>query len=125
MKLKTILIIDDEPVICQLVKTSLENLWPTIKVETCTNGQEAVRRVEALKPNLVLLDINMPVVSGTDIAMKLKERAETSTIPIVFLTGMLTREEADERGHQIGGEYFLAKPVSIQELVQTVEKFIR
>lgn len=119
------LVIDDEPVICQLVKTSLENLWPTLRVETCTDGQKAIRLVETLMPNLVLLDVNMPVVSGTDIAMKLKERAQTQNIPIVFLTGMLTREEAEERGHQIGGEYFLAKPVSIQELVQTVERFIR
>lgn len=125
MKLKTVLIIDDDAVICQLVKTSLENFWPTLKVEMCTDGQKAVRQAEALKPNLILLDINMPIFSGTDIAQKLKERVDTKGIPIVFLTGMLTREEAEERGNQIGGGYFLAKPVSIHELVQTVERFIQ
>ena len=125
MKLKKVLIIDDEQVICQLVKTSLENLWPTLKVDTCTDGQVAVRQVEMSKPNLILLDINMPGVSGTDIAMKLKERADTQSIPIVFLTGMLTKEEALSKGNQIGGEFFLAKPVSINELVQTVERFIQ
>lgn len=125
MKLKTVLIVDDEAIICQLVKTSLENLWPTLKVETCTDGTKAVRQIETLKPNLILLDINMPVMSGTDIAQKLKEREVTASIPIVYLTGMLSREEAEQREHQVGGNYFLAKPVSIQELVQTVERFIQ
>ncbi len=125
MKLKTVLVIDDEPMICQLVKTSLENLWPTLRVEVCTDGQQAVHMAESLKPSLILLDINMPVLSGTDIAMKLKERTQTHAIPIVFLTGMLTHDEAQSKGNQIGGAYFLAKPVSIQEIVQTVEKFIQ
>lgn len=125
MKLKTVLIIDDEQIICQLVKTSLENLWPTLKVETCSDGNAAVRTVGSVKPNLILLDINMPGTSGTDIAMKLKERADTKDIPIIFLTGMLTKDEAAAKGNQIGGAFFLAKPVSIQELVQAVEKHIQ
>ena len=125
MKLKKIMIVDDEAMICQLVKSSLENLWPSLKVEICTDGAAAVQQIQKAAPNLIFLDINMPVVSGSDIAMKLKERHDTKSIPIVFLTGMLTKEEAESHAHRIGGEYFLAKPVSVEELVQTVERFIQ
>ena len=125
MKLKKILIVDDEEIVSRLVKTSLENLWPTLRVDVCNDGMGAVQQVRKLQPDLIFLDIQMPGISGSDIAMQLKERPETKNIPIVFLTGMLTKEEARARGNQIGGEYFLAKPVSIEELMATVERFIQ
>ena len=125
MKLKTVLIVDDQESICNLVKASLENLWPTLKVVTCPDSSRAMDKIKNLLPNLVILDVQMPGFSGADIAQAMKEYPATKAIPIIFLTGILTPEEARSRGNEIGGEHFMAKPINFGELTSTVEKYIR
>ena len=124
MKLKKVMVVDDQEMVCNLVKASLENLWPTLKVSTCTDSHEAFDKIKNFSPNLVLLDVQMGEISGPDVAQRLKEDPTTRTIPIVFLTGILTPDEARARGNTSGGEHFLAKPIDFKELAATVEKFI-
>lgn len=125
MKLKTVVIVDDQENICNLVKASLENVWPTLKVTTCPDSTRAVEKIRALNPDLVILDVEMPKVSGADIAQAMKEDPATSAIPILFLTGILTPEEAHNRVDKADGIHFLAKPIDFKELTAMVEKFIR
>ena len=125
MKLKTVVIVDDQESICNLVKASLENLWPTLKVVTCPDSSRALEKIRSLLPNLVILDIQMPGLSGADIAQEMKERPETQAIPIIFLTGILTPEEARQRADKGSGEHFVAKPINFGELTSTVEKYIQ
>ena len=124
MKLKKVLIVDDQESICNLVKASLENMWPTLKATTCTDSSQAFDKIKTLLPDLVLLDVQMGAVSGDDVAQQMRENPATRSIPIVFLTGILTPEEARARGNTSGGEHFLAKPIDFRELVATVEKYI-
>ena len=125
MKLKTVLIVDDQESICNLVKASLENLWPTLKVSTCPDSRRALEKIKSTLPNLVILDVQMPDVSGADIAQAMKESPDTKSIPVIFLTGILTPEEARDRSGRIGGEHFVAKPINFGELAATVEKYIQ
>ena len=125
VKLKSVVIVDDQENICSLVKASLENLWPTLKVMTCTDSTRAMEMIRSQLPNLVILDVEMPVKSGPDIAQAMKERSETQAIPIIFLTGILTEEEARIHGNEIGGEHFMAKPIDFGALTSAVEKYIR
>ena len=125
MKLKSVLIVDDQENICNLVKASLENLWPTLKVTTCADSSRAMEKIKSLLPNLVILDVQMPGISGPDIAQEMKESPDTKTIPIIFLTGILTPEEARGRSGNIGGEHFVAKPLDFSELVAAIEKYIK
>lgn len=125
MKLKTVVIVDDQENICNLVKASLENVWPTLKVTTCPDSTRAMEKIRALNPDLVILDVEMPKVSGADIAQAMREDPATKSIPIVFLTGILTPDEARSRAEKSNGIHFLAKPIDFKELTATVEKFIR
>jgi CheY-like chemotaxis protein len=124
MKLKKAMVVDDQEMICNLVKASLENAWPTLKVTKCSDSTRALEKIKALLPDLVLLDVQMGEVSGDDIAQAMKEDPATRAIPIVFLTGILTPEEAHARQNEIGGKHFLAKPIDFNELIATVEKYI-
>ena len=124
MKLKKVLVVDDQEMICNLVKASLENLWPTLKVITCSESSLAMDKIKNLLPDLVLLDIQMGDISGSDIAQQMKENPSTQGIPIIFLTGIISAEEAHARGNTSGGEHFLAKPLDFKELVAAVEKYI-
>ena len=124
MKLKKVMIVDDQESICNLVKAALENMWPMIKATTCSDSPKAFEKIKTLLPDLVLLDVQMGTVSGDDVAQAMREHPLTRSIPIIFLTGILTPEEARAKGNQSGGEQFLAKPIDFQELVAAVEKYI-
>ena len=125
VKLKTVLIVDDQESICSLVKASLENLWPTLKVVTCADSTRAMEKVKSLLPNLVILDVQMPEISGPDIAQAMKEHPDAKSIPIIFLTGILTPEEARGRADRVGRDIFIAKPINFGELTAAVEKYIQ
>ena len=124
MKLKKVFIADDQESISNLVKASLENMWPTVKATTCTDSAQAFDKIKTLLPDLVILDVQMGAVSGDDVAQAMKEHPLTDSIPIIFLTGILTPEEARARDNKSGGEFFLAKPIDFRELLAAVEKYI-
>ena len=121
MAKKKILVIDDETEFCELVKKFLER-QNDFEVSTCSEGTRAVDQTKRFKPDLVLLDVRMPEVSGTDIAETLRGNEATKNIPIIFLTAIVTEEDVQKSDHKIGGEYFLSKPVRIEELLALVKK---
>ncbi|NQV85237.1 MAG: diguanylate cyclase [Rhodospirillales bacterium] len=105
---QTILVVDDEPVIRKLLAALLANLGT---VELAASGEEALRKALALKPDLIVLDVQMPGLDGYEVGKRLKATVETSFIPIVFLTANITNEE-EERGLEIGATDFIRKPIS-------------
>ena len=124
MKLKKVMIVDDQESICNLVKSGIENTWPTVKATTCSDSTQAFDKIKTLQPDLVILDVQMGDVSGDDVAAAMKEHPLTQGIPIIFLTGILTPDEARVRGNKSGGAFFLAKPIDFKELMAAVEKYI-
>lgn len=104
----SLLLVDDEPANLRVMKQILQNDYRLIFAK---NGQEAVRLTEQKKPNLVLLDIMMPGMTGLEVCQKLKENLETASIPIIFVTAL--DDEADEAyGFELGAVDYISKPVS-------------
>jgi CheY-like chemotaxis protein len=119
---KKILIVDDEESLATVFKSLIEN---TGKYEVCkeTRGSKAFNAAKQFKPDLVLLDIMMPDIDGGEVARQLKEDADTRDIPIVFVSAAITKEEENEQGIIKGGHSILSKPVPIEKLLATIEKY--
>src|SRR5262249_42382997 len=109
----TILIVDDEPFNVDYLEQELAELgYETIRA---TNGQEALEKVAAEAPDLILLDVMMPVMDGFTVCRLLKEHEETRLIPIIIMTAL--DAVADRiQGIKAGADDFLTKPVHEEEL---------
>jgi DNA-binding response OmpR family regulator len=116
---KTILAVDDEPRYVRLLEV---NLVPDgYGVRTASNGQEAVEAVAAERPDLILLDVMMPVMDGFTACERIRE---FSTVPIIILTAK--GEERDRvRGLDAGADDYIVKPFSAQELLARVRAVLR
>ncbi len=118
MEKKVILVVDDAPAIIDLLAGLLKDKY---KVKAAPNGKIALRIAQSAKPpELILLDIVMPGMNGLEVCKELKKNAETTNIPIVFLSGEAD-EEACERGMEIGGAAYLKKPVEPASLFSVIE----
>jgi len=119
MPVKKILIIDDEEHTCHTLKKGIE-MKTTIQVLTATEGKEGVHLAKTQKPDLILLDIMMPDMAGTEVAEKLSEDPVTSSIPIIFVTATVKEDEVRGRNGVADGRIFMAKPVIIDELIKKI-----
>ena len=122
--MKRILVVDDEARMTRMLKLSLERTGKFI-VRTENKGANAINAARAFKPNLILLDVMMPDMDGEDVAAKIKEDEELNDIKIVFLTGLLTKDETCNTGKKIGRFMFLAKPVRDDDLINCIENQIQ
>ena len=120
---KRVLVIDDEESFCTFVGLALEKTG-RYKVASATGPLQGVAMAGALRPDLILLDIKMPQMDGPQLAELLLEDAKTKSIPIVFITGLVTNEETKHREMQVAGRTFIAKPVTRDELVQAVGRIL-
>jgi len=121
---KKILIIDDEEALTHLVKMNLEATG-NYEVMAENRGANGLADIKSFKPDLVLLDIIMPEIDGSDVASQIMADPETSGTPIVFLTAIIRKEEAAASKGVISGYPFIAKSVSIKELIECIEKNAR
>ena len=112
-----ILIVDDVMSNVLLLKILLTN--EKFQVCTANCGQMAVEQAKAEKPDLILLDVMMPDISGFDVAVILKKNPETKEIPIIFLTALNNPSDL-VKGFQVGANDFLSKPFNKEELVMRV-----
>lgn len=117
-----ILIVDDEPFNVDYLEQELADLgYETIRA---TNGQEALNKVAADAPDLILLDVMMPVMDGFTVCRLLKAQDETRLIPIVIMTALDARADRIT-GIQAGADDFLTKPVDEAELVARIETALK
>lgn len=121
MPKKRILVIDDEVNLTQMVKLNLEAVGD-YKVETENEGANAIETAKRFKPDLIFLDLIMPDIEGSDVARHLKAEPGFKNVPIVFFTATITSEEVKKKGGIVGGQTFLAKPVSLKQLVECIER---
>lgn len=116
---KTILVVDDEPRYVRLVEVNL--LSEAYAVRTASNGQEAVESVAASQPDLILLDVMMPIMDGFTACERIRE---FSNVPIIVVTAK--GEERDRvRGLDAGADDYIVKPFSAQELLARVRAVLR
>lgn len=112
-----ILVVDDDPDIRTLVHMVLEE--EGYDVMAAGDGREALTRVQQRQPALILLDLNMPVMSGWELHEELRSRQ--IGVPVVYMTAaQRARSEAESHGAQ----GYLAKPFGLNELLATVERFV-
>ena len=117
--MKKILIIDDEKDFGFFLKRNLE-LSGIYSVTVVTNGRDGINLALRQKPDLILLDVIMPEMSGFEVLKTLKADKSTMTIPVVMLTAVDT-EEAKEKALGLYNEDYIVKPVSISELMAKVD----
>ncbi len=117
-----VLIVDDNEQNLELMQAYLEDLECEIRV--AGDGLEALASVEKAEPDLVLLDIMMPRMSGFQVCAKLKGAPKTRDIPIIMVTAL--NENADvERAVETGADDFLTKPVNKLELLSRVKAHLK
>jgi two-component system alkaline phosphatase synthesis response regulator PhoP/two-component system response regulator VicR len=116
---KKILAVDDERHIVRLVEVNLARAG--YQVVTAFDGREALQKVEAEKPDLVVLDVMMPFMDGFEVLRNLKANPETAEIPVIMLTAKA--QDADVfRGWQSGVDCYLTKPFNPMELLTFVKR---
>jgi CheY-like chemotaxis protein len=120
---KKILIIDDEETFCIFAGWALEKTG-RYEVTTVTQPLQGIDIARSIRPDLILLDIKMPYMDGSQLAEMLLEDVETKSIPIVFITGLVTNEETEHRQMEVAGRTFIAKPVTNDELVGAVGRIL-
>lgn len=123
MQLKRILLIDDEVTFTRVLKLYLEQAGP-YEVTTAHCGREGIAAAKRVKPDLILLDVIMPDMDGSTVASELKEDKALAATPVIFLTAVVSREEAMTRSGLIGGQFFIAKPVAAKEIHQYIERYL-
>ena len=117
-----ILVVDDEPDITALVAYHLARAG--YRVSTAATGAEALKAAREERPDLVVLDLMLPGVSGYDVLAEMRTREETRDVGVILLTAR--REEADRiRGLSLGADDYLTKPFSPQELILRVAAVLR
>jgi two-component system phosphate regulon response regulator PhoB len=118
-----VLVVEDEQDIAALIKHALERAGDA-QVEIVGTGDAAVRAAAAQPPDLVILDLNLPVLSGGEVCRILRGRPETAAIPIIILTARTS--EADRvAGLDMGADDYVTKPFSLRELSARVRAVLR
>ena len=117
------LVVEDEQDIAGLIKPPLERSGDA-SVEIVGRGDEALRSIAGRPPDLVILDLNLPVVSGDEVCRILRQRAETRLLPIIMLTAR-TSESDRVGGLDLGADDYMTKPFSLRELGARVRAVLR
>ncbi len=117
-----VLIIDDEEDFCFFVRENL-NHTGRFEVFVATNGAYGIDLARRRKPDIILLDLMMPDMSGEQVAEELNRSEETAGIPKIFLTALATRADTgDNVLKKTGGSCFIAKPVRTKELIAAIRE---
>jgi phosphate regulon transcriptional regulator PhoB len=118
----TILIVEDEADIRKLVQYNLAQ--ERYKVIEAEDGEQALKVLQRVRPNLVILDLMLPGMSGLEVCKLLRKRQETAQLPILILTAK-TGEADKVVGLEMGADDYLAKPFSPREMVARVRAILR
>ena len=113
----TVLIVDDIPVNIILLKTMLART--NVKILTAVNGQEALDLVRSLKPQVVLLDIQMPVMNGLEVLKDIKSDPKLKDIAVIMVSAYTSAEDI-EQSMNLGASGFIKKPVIMDILLSNV-----
>jgi len=118
-----VLVVEDEQDIAGLIKHTLERSGDG-RVDIVSSGDAALRAVTEQTPDLVILDLNLPVLSGTEVCRILRGRPATANVPIIMLTAR-TAESDRVTGLDLGADDYVTKPFSLRELAARVRAVLR
>lgn len=118
---KKVLIVDDEPNIVTALDYLLRRSG--YEVQSAANGEEALAKVAAFRPDLVLLDVMMPQISGYEVCRRIRERSDWNGIKIVMLSAK-GRDAEVSKGLSLGADHYVTKPFSNAELVSRIGELL-
>jgi diguanylate cyclase (GGDEF)-like protein len=119
---KRILVVDDDRNLRKIIQTNLE--LAGYDVTTAANGNEALRVLDAMQPDLVVLDVMMPLMDGYEVARRIRRHPSNTNVPIIMLTA---KSEVEDKlaGFDAGADDYMTKPFGPQELLARVKAKIR
>jgi|SRR6056297_92369 len=121
---KKVLIIDDEEDFCFFVRENLINTG-MFEVFVATNGRYGIKLAKQEQPDIILLDLLMPDLTGEEVADELKNDAGTAAIPVIFVTALATQDDSGESGlKKTGSAYIISKPVRTRQLVNAINEIV-
>jgi two-component system response regulator RpaA len=115
----TVVVADDDDVLRSLLVLNLEA--EGINVHEAENGAKALQFALTHRPDLIVLDVMMPVHDGLKVLRALKDESTTSAIPVVLLTARAAADEIEE-GWQAGADFYLTKPFRMEELLELIDE---
>lgn len=118
-----VLIVEDEQDIAGLIKHTLERSGDA-DAEVVGSGDAALKAVEVRRPDLIILDLNLPVLSGVEVCRLLRSRSDVRQVPIIMLTAR-TGEQDRVNGLDLGADDYVTKPFSLRELSARVRAVLR
>jgi len=118
---KKVLIAEDEPSIVAAVEFLLQRNGYDVHI--ARNGEEALQQVENWKPDLVLLDVMMPLRSGYDVCARMRERSDLQHIKIVMLSAK-RRDAEVNKGLAMGADLYVTKPFSTRDLMDQINELL-
>jgi DNA-binding response OmpR family regulator len=119
---RTVLVVDDDKRNTMLIEAMLKEL--PINVVRAHSGEECLAIVRETKPDLIILDIMMPGLTGIDVCKQLRDQPGTYDVPIIFVTGLDDKQSRID-GKSVGGDDFLTKPIDITELQVRTRNLLR
>jgi len=119
---KKILVVDDDPVLVEMLQSGLHRSG--YEVVIARQGKEAIKKVCEEKPNLVVLDVMLPDMDGTEVATILRENQETQNIPIIYITVLIGKANSAEQNPQGSNTVVLGKPFDLNELLAKINSLI-
>ncbi|MEC4685353.1 MAG: response regulator [Nitrospirota bacterium] len=114
----TILVVEDSPTMRQLISFAMRRI-PGSKVIEATDGVDALKKLSTEKADIILADINMPVMDGLKLISLVRGNSEFRNIPIIIITTEGTEEDR-KKAMDIGANAYLPKPIQTQELIKLV-----
>ena len=114
-----ILIVDDDPVIVRLLQINFR--LEGYEVDTASRGEDALEKVRANRPDVVILDVMMPGIDGWEVCRQLKENPAVRHIPVIFLSAR-AQDEDRQRGYALGVDEYVTKPFDPAHLVELVRR---
>lgn len=118
-----ILVVDDDVGLSGLVRFLLDKTG-RFEVLVENRSAHALTVAREFRPDMMLLDVDMPGKDGGDVAMEMQSDSELHSVPIVFLTSLVPRSDGGEHPVMRGGMPFLSKPVSLKVLLETVDRVL-
>jgi CheY-like chemotaxis protein len=118
---KKILIVDDNEDVVTTYRVVLERMG--YAVDTARDGNECLERIEQSRPDMVLLDVLLPGLAGSEVCRLIKESAQTREMPVVAITASVAANTR-ERMSEVGADAFLLKPIAVSDLNRVVKKFL-
>ncbi len=121
--MKKIVLVDDDQDLCDLLKMELE-ASDRFQVTASSHSESALALIREERPDLAILDINMPEIHGVELATTLAQDPQTAGIPILYLTGMVSPEEVNRLGGGHSLQTLVSKQSPITELVAAIDSLV-